>query len=315
MTRPLVSLVLPTRNGSRYLNESVQSIVDQSWTDWQLTLVNDASTDSTGALIDAWVARDARIAALHLKENVGLPRALNLGFAQARGELFTWTSDDNRYRPQALAALAGHLDAHPEIDLVYSDWSKIDDAGKVVEGVRVRPPEALPETNCVGASFLFRRNVFEALGGYDAELFLAEDYDFWLRSLVRFRLAALHEDLYEYRVHQRALTSTRQRDIRAMAMRALLRWIDSEPRPTPEQRMRALVHCSNLAWNNRRPFYARWLLWQAMIAGRSPLFYPGGRMHAVDAVLGLVVGKSLRRLMRALHPPTASSESRRKAPR
>jgi glycosyltransferase involved in cell wall biosynthesis len=251
---------------------------------------------------------------LHLSENVGLPSALNRGFAQAGGDFLTWTSDDNRYRPHALATLAGHLEAHPEIDLIYSNWSKIDDAGKVVERVRVLPPEALPETNCVGASFLFRRKVYEALGGYDTELFLAEDYDFWLRALSRFRLAALHEDLYEYRVHERALTSTRQGEIRAMAMRALLRWIDSEPRPTPEQRMRALVHCSDLAWNNRQPLYAHWLLWQAMIAGRSPLFYPGGRRHAVDAVLGLVVGKSLRRLMRALHTPTASSESRRKAP-
>lgn len=298
MTRPLVSIVLPTRNGRRYLDESVQSIVDQVWTDWELILVNDASTDDTGALIDAWTARDTRIRAIHLSENVRLPRALNRGFAECRGELLTWTSDDNRYRPQALARLVAELQNHADVDLVYADWTKIDAAGHGIEKVRVLPPQSLPLTNGVGLCFLFRRKVFETLGGYDPELFLAEDYDFLLRAFVRFSLKPVHEDLYEYRVHDSALTATRQPEIRDTTIRALLRWIDSEPRPTPEQRMQALVHCSDLAWNNRRPLYARWLLWRAMGAGKSPLFYPGGRMHAVDAILGLVVGKGLRRVLR-----------------
>src|SRR5690349_9470116 len=121
MTQPLVSIVLPTRNGSRYLNESLQSIVDQTWTNWELIVVNDGSTDDTGRMIDTWAAKDTRIRAVHLKTNVGVPSALNRGFAEAQGEYFTWTSDDNRYRPAAIERFMIYLQSHPDVDLVYSD--------------------------------------------------------------------------------------------------------------------------------------------------------------------------------------------------
>jgi glycosyltransferase involved in cell wall biosynthesis len=299
MTQPLVSIVLPTRNGSRYLNESLQSIVDQTWTNWELIVVNDGSTDDTGRMIDTWAAKDTRIRAVHLKTNVGVPSALNRGFAEAQGEYFTWTSDDNRYRPAAIERFMIYLQSHPDVDLVYSDWSKIDAAGQVLEKVRVLPPEALPQTNCVGGSFLFRRALFEALGGYATDLFLAEDYDFWLRAFSRFQLAALHEDLYEYRIHEAMGTLVRRRESREVAVQTLLRWIETEPRPSPQQRMRALLQCSDLAWNNRRPLAAQWLLWRAMWEGGSPFFFPGGRLHAVDALFSIPVGKVLRRLGRA----------------
>src|SRR6516162_6752271 len=99
---PLISIVLPTFNGARYLREAIESCLHQSYPNWELILVDDASTDETPSIIADYLARDRRVTSLRNPVNRKLPGSLNAGFAQARGELLTWTSDDNCYRPHAL---------------------------------------------------------------------------------------------------------------------------------------------------------------------------------------------------------------------
>ncbi|HEY7975548.1 MAG TPA: glycosyltransferase family 2 protein, partial [Ktedonobacterales bacterium] len=99
---PLISITLPVYNGARFLPESLASIVAQTYTNWELICVDDTSTDATPTVLAEWAARDARIHVIRHEVNKRLPGALNTGFAAARGELLTWTSDDNRYRPDAL---------------------------------------------------------------------------------------------------------------------------------------------------------------------------------------------------------------------
>src|SRR5215468_4846876 len=103
---PLVSVVLPTYNGSRYLRGAVESVLAQTLADFELIVVDDCSTDATPALVAELAARDPRIIAVRHEANRKLPGALNTGFARARGRYFTWTSDDNLYAPAALARLA-----------------------------------------------------------------------------------------------------------------------------------------------------------------------------------------------------------------
>jgi hypothetical protein len=100
-------------------------------------------------------------------------------------------------------------------------------------------------------------------------------------------------------------TLVRRRESREVAIKTLLRWVASEPQLTPTQQMRALVQCSDLAWNNRRLLAAQWLLWRAMWEGKAPFFVPGGRMHAVAAVFSIPVGKALRRAGRFVQRVTS----------
>ena len=125
----LVSIVLPVHNGSRYLDEAVASVARQTLTDWELILVDDASTDESPALIEAWTAANARISAVHLAENRKLPAALNEGFRRTTGVYWTWTSDDNVYAPEALGRMAAVLESRPDVDVVYTDYTLIDAAG------------------------------------------------------------------------------------------------------------------------------------------------------------------------------------------
>jgi glycosyltransferase involved in cell wall biosynthesis len=213
---PRVSMVMPVHNGARWLEEAIASVLAQSFADFELILVDDASRDDSPAIMTAAAARDPRIRYLRLDTNVGLPAALNHGFAQARGEFHSWTSDDNLLRPAMLERLLGVFAAQPEADIAYADFTLIDDQGNDLGHSRVGPVERLLHGNNIGACFLYRRDVTEALGGYDIGLFGVEDYDFWLRAAQRFTFAELHEDLYLYRKHGGSLTSKRADQIHAL---------------------------------------------------------------------------------------------------
>ncbi len=219
---PAISIVLPTHNGARFLRESIDSCLAQTFHDFELILVDDCSTDSTPAILAEYAQRDPRIKTCRNASNLRLPASLNAGFSHAAGRYFTWTSDDNRYRPHALQTLAYFLDHRPEVDLVYSDYSVIDNRGSVVACYLAAPIEKLARVNCVGASFLYRRRVHDELNGFDVERPLVEDYDFWLRAARRFRFAPLPLDLYEYRQHEGTLSTHHAADIRALN-RVLLR--------------------------------------------------------------------------------------------
>jgi glycosyltransferase involved in cell wall biosynthesis len=213
---PRVSLILPVHNGAAYLGEALASIAAQSFTDYELIGVDDASSDASPQILAAAATADPRITLVRLDTNVGLPAALNAGFARARGSYFSWTSDDNILRPHMLERLVAALDRHPECGVVHSDYTVIDPDGRPGELVRAGPADQLVLGNNVGASFLYRREVDFALGGYDPNLFGVEDYDFWLRVAAHYRFHHVPEDLYLYRKHPRSLTNSRAAAIQTM---------------------------------------------------------------------------------------------------
>jgi glycosyltransferase involved in cell wall biosynthesis len=223
---PLVSIVLPTYNGSRYLRQSVASCLAQTYEDFELIVVDDASTDRTPTIIAELAAADGRIRTVRNEPNRKLPASLNVGFGRARGDYLTWTSDDNLYRPHALAAMVAALEAEAAVDMVYTDVTLIDEAGNPIGSLEAGPPEDFGRRNVVGACFLYRRAVSETLGGYAEDLFLAEDYEYWLRASCRFRLQPLHQDLYLYRVHADSLTGQQRAGQERSSAAALERHIE-----------------------------------------------------------------------------------------
>lgn len=261
MTNPLVSIVLPTYNGARYLAASIRSCLEQTYPHWELILVDDCSTDDTPAVIARFQALDARIRTIRHETNRQLPGALNTGFAAAKGDYLTWTSDDNAYRPHAIATMLGYLRAHPAIGVVYCDFTKTDAAGTPVQRYVVAEPPELAMQNCVGPCFLYPRWLAERVGEYNEDLFLAEDYEFWLRASQAAPMQPLHEDLYLYRLHDNTLTHLQKAPVRlavrdaqqaqlpkmdwlpdAVRARALLRLAGAYPFfPAPTLKIRCLT--------------------------------------------------------------------------
>jgi glycosyltransferase involved in cell wall biosynthesis len=219
---PLVSVVLPTYNGSRYLNESIRSVVGQTYRNWELIIVDDASSDTTPQIIAEWSRGDSRIRSLRNEHNLKLPGSLNQGFDIARGEFLTWTSDDNLYRATALQEMLEFLLNHRSLGLVYTDFSDIDEHGRVIEEIHAGEPSALTERNCVRACFMYPVEVRRRIGNYNERKFLVEDWEYWIRIARHFPLACLHRDLYQYRWHPGSLTAMRKTEIDE-AVRNLLR--------------------------------------------------------------------------------------------
>jgi glycosyltransferase involved in cell wall biosynthesis len=240
----LVSVVLPVRNGERYLEESIDSVRRQTLPEWELIAVDDASEDRTPQILARSALADQRIRILRSEVPLRLPGALNRGFAHATGAFLTWTSDDNAYRPDALETLVASLRASPGAAIAYAGYSLIDAEGRRVETRQVAAIRHLGYSNVVGPCFLFRREVFENVGQYADDLFLAEDYDFWLRASTKFEFLRLERDLYDYRVHTASLSARRRSEITAAVAEVLRRNLQHMRR---RQRFGALTRLEELA--------------------------------------------------------------------
>jgi glycosyltransferase involved in cell wall biosynthesis len=169
-----------------------------------MIIVDDASMDETPDIIKSY--QDKRIKYIRHKKNKTLPHALNTGFAMTTGEYLTWTSDDNYYSEDAIESMVALLQINRTIDFVYANYFIINENGEVLHSIRVGPTKNLKEGNCVGPCFLYHRKVYEVLGGYNPDQFLAEDYEYWIRVFKRFRMEKLDRFIYWHRLHPKSLT-------------------------------------------------------------------------------------------------------------
>ena len=210
MEKKKISIVLPVYNGAAYLAESIESILSQTYTNWELIIVNDCSTDNSLSIALEYAAKDARIKVLSNNENLKLPNSLNVGFNLASGSYYTWTSDDNKYKPNALQTMIVHLERNPAAVMVYANYTCIDSSGNVIDQTKKPEPKYIFAENVVGACFLYTAEAAKRIGKYDADMFLAEDYDFWIRLCKVGKLLHIEEDLYYYRRHKNSLSETKK---------------------------------------------------------------------------------------------------------
>lgn len=203
----LVSIVLPTLNSDRYLAGAIESCLAQTHTTLELIVVDGGSTDGTLDVIAPYVAADPRVRLVHQGANAGrLPGALNLGFAAARGDYFTWTQADDYFEPDALAVLLAALTADPGLGLVYTGFQFIDEDGEHLRDAQLGPPEDLLRTNVVGHCFLYRRAAAALAGAYDPAYWMAEDFQYWLRLYRVSGLRYVPGRHYAHRLHPASLT-------------------------------------------------------------------------------------------------------------
>lgn len=210
----LVSIVLPTYNGARYLRESLDSVLAQTYENWELIIVNDCSTDESLAIAEEYAARDSRIRIISNAENQKLPRSLNIGFREAKGKYLTWTSDDNRFLPEAITAMVDFLECETVCPLVCAQMDYVDGNGQIIGRSTPYQDYDIWYRNLVGACFMYRREVLAAVGEYDTDFIYVEDYDYWLRIRATMgTIGYIPRVLYQYRYHETSLTTTKRRAI------------------------------------------------------------------------------------------------------
>lgn len=217
-----VSVILPVYNGEQYVGGAIESILSQTHKDLELIVVNDCSTDNTQSVLEQYAKKDGRIRLFQNETNQKLPQTLNIGFGQATGDYWTWTSDDNRYHLHALEKMCAVLDEQPEIALVYTDFSIVDMQGNVLQEIKEEDPDGIRFKDNIGACFLYRKSLAMKAGPYDKTMFLAEDYEFFIRCYKNGRFHHLAENLYDYGRHESNLSAVyRGRQINRQAFHVM----------------------------------------------------------------------------------------------
>lgn len=208
---PLVSIVLPVYNGEQYLRESIDSVIAQTYTNWELLILDDSSTDQTASIANEYAQKDPRIHYYKNLQNLRLPKNLNRGFRLSHGQYLTWTSDDNRYKPTAIERMVRALEDHATAQFVFASCHIIDEKGIPFEYITVNQAslKRIVGSDSVGACFLYTREVYETIGDYDPNFKMVEDFDYWQRIFAKFNVTIIEDYLYEYRLHRSSLTGTR----------------------------------------------------------------------------------------------------------
>lgn len=203
-----VSIVMPVFNGEDFLRQSIESVLKQTYEDWELIIVDDCSSDSTPEIIEEYKKQDPRIKTIRNAVNSKTPRSLNNGFAASEGKYLTWTTDDNEYYPKALETMVSYMDGHPEIQLVYTDMDFIDEDGNISGRFEMNDITRMYYNDIVGGCFLYTRKCYEEVGEYKDEFFVIEDYEYFLRVLEKYgEFGHISDRLYAFRIYGQSQSS------------------------------------------------------------------------------------------------------------
>src|SRR5581483_9035667 len=210
---PKVTLLLAVHNGEPYIGEAVQSVLDQTFTDFELLVVDDASTDETVGIVER--LGDGRVRILRNEHNVGQVPALNRGLLEARGEYVARLDADDACLPTRLARQVEVLDAEPRVALVGTWMDAVDDRGRLIGRLQKTLDDyvdflyhtLIMRVYVSHPSAMYRREPVVRLGCYDEATGPAEDKDLWRKlALERFEARIVPEALVRYRLHDLQLS-------------------------------------------------------------------------------------------------------------
>jgi len=208
--KPKISVIMPVLNGERYIGEAIESIVAQTYRDYELIVVNDGSTDGTCEQVNRFAER-IPIKIIHHASCQGIARSINDGIRASSGEFIAFLDHDDLWFPNFLETQFAYLQAHPDVGMVHSDFQTIDPTGEILEASvsacrgRTRAsgdvfPNLFMDSFIVGNSVLIRKECFERLGLID-EVLRWGDYHMWLRIARHYKVDYVAKVLTKYRQH------------------------------------------------------------------------------------------------------------------
>ena len=215
-TKPLVSVVMPAYNAEKYISEAIESILGQTFENFELIILDDASTDSTWEIIKKYSEKDGRITPVRNRQNLYIAGNRNKGISLARGKYVVWQDADDISLPKRIEKLAELMEKNPEVGLCgsylqsFSDGKDLDVRKYATDDKTLRKnifkysPVAQPAA-------IVRKSCFDELGSFNLEYPPAEDLDFSFRVGAKHKFANIPEVLLRYREHPGSATQTRLR--------------------------------------------------------------------------------------------------------
>jgi glycosyltransferase involved in cell wall biosynthesis len=211
-----VSIIITCHNYGRFLPKAIDSVISQTFDDWQVIVVNDGSTDNSAEVASRYEANE-KISVLTL-DGIGLAKAANRGIAASSGEYVIRLDADDYFDENILHVLTNILDRHPEYGMVYPDYYRVSKYGEIIDQVRqpkVNDEVKLLDRSALAAGALYRRSCYDTLGGYCEELQYQEDYDFWIRFIENFLVYNVQLPLMYYRQHGASMSTNTEKRMEA----------------------------------------------------------------------------------------------------
>jgi glycosyltransferase involved in cell wall biosynthesis len=229
MTNPLVSVLMPVYNAERYVAEAVQSILDQTFTDFEFLIVDDGSTDKSLKILQKFAQQDPRIRLIS-RPNTGIVGALNEMLKLSKGEFLARMDGDDVCDPSRFERQLCYMSENPGIVAVGSSAISIDPDGDLIgDAILPLDHDSIESAHLSGRSSIFhpavmmRQNTVNAVGGYRNEAFPCEDFDLWLRLGEIGKLANLPEKLLYWRRTDTGIVATK-----SALIESKIQWILNE---------------------------------------------------------------------------------------
>lgn len=240
---PRVSVIIPTYNGDRYLSQAIDSVLSQTYSNYEIIIVDDGSTDNTPNIIQHFVEIHNNPSVIHYitQSNQGVAAARNRGIQEARGEFIALLDQDDVFLPEKLGHQVACFDANPNVAIVNSGWRLIDQNNYHISDIE--PWHNLPDltletwikrTPILPSSLMFRRESWQQVGGFNSQFNGVDDVDFiWRLASQEYAAIWLPEITVNYRQHEQTVSHQKARE-RANLMLALHDYFFSQPNLSDE---------------------------------------------------------------------------------
>jgi len=211
---PSVSIIMPIYNSSKWISDSIKSVVNQSFDNWELIIVNDGSTDNSVEIIQQYL-NDKRIKLFHQK-NLGPANARNIGISNCNGEFLAFLDSDDIWLHEKLQIQLQFFESNPHIGLVYSNYNLFYDNPKLTFPLKQSnwfhtwpDNHRLLVYDFIGIlTVVVRTSIIKELGGFNENLFGTEDWDLWIKVAQFNKISKIEKVTASYRVHPDGLSQT-----------------------------------------------------------------------------------------------------------
>jgi len=213
---PKVSVIIPTHNRAESLRSAITSVLNQTFQDFEIIIIDDASKDHTREVITNF--NDTRIKAIHNQGSKGAAGSRNIGIMNASHEYIAFLDDDDEWLPEKLKIQTCLLDnSPPEVGGIYTySFIKEKASGRVLSIWNYEIKEFSKENVITTSSVLLRRECFEKCGLFDENMPTSSDYDMWIRISKKYSFNIINNTLVNYYIHENSLTFNNEKKIRGL---------------------------------------------------------------------------------------------------
>lgn len=201
---PKVSIYTPTYNCGKYLETAIESVLSQTYQDFELIIIDDGSTDNTELILEKY-KDNPKIKIIKNKKNFGFVKSAIKAIKLSRGEYIMRLDADDYLDENALMIMTNILDKHPEIGMVYPDYFQINKKGEIIDYFRKKKlgqDFKLLDLPALGACTMMRKSCYQVIGGYRDDIRMQDNYDLWLKFIAKFKPYNINLPLFYYRRHR-----------------------------------------------------------------------------------------------------------------